>query len=266
VWNTDTGVVEGSERQYSLALDVGGTFTDVTAIDIETHEWWVAKVPSTPDEPLHGLFDAIERVVGRIGASPERIRYLFHATTLATNAILEGSWPATGLLTTRGFKYVLEIGRHDIPRLANMYSWQKPTRPVEPAMIFEVAGRLDATGAEIEPLRDDDVALAAAEFGRSGVRSCAVSLLHSYASAQHEERARSLLEQALPECAVSISSDVLPVFREYERTMITVLNAAVQPIMSVYLTQLRRRLEERRVHAAPWVMKSNGGLVGAAAV
>src|SRR6185436_6266383 len=136
-----------------------------------------------------------------------------------TNAILEGKGVPTGLLTTAGFRYVLEIGRHDIPRRANMFAWVKPARPVPPELVFEIGGRIAVNGEEIEALDEDAVRAAARKLREAGVASVAICFLHGYANDAHERRARDLLLGEHLECAVSLSSEVLPVFREFERTM-----------------------------------------------
>ncbi|HEU5321221.1 MAG TPA: hydantoinase/oxoprolinase N-terminal domain-containing protein, partial [Methylomirabilota bacterium] len=126
-------------RPGTLAIDVGGTFTDVTYADAETGATWVAKTPSTPADLSHGFITAVRKVLGQAGRTPPDVLRVFHGTTTATNAILEGKTPPTALVTTAGFKYVLEIGRHDIPRHGNLYGWIKPTRPITPERVFEVA-------------------------------------------------------------------------------------------------------------------------------
>jgi len=188
---------------------------------------------------------------------------VLHGTTTATNAILEGKGAVTGLLTTAGFRYVLEIGRHDIPRRANMFAWVKPARPVPPELIFEIGGRVTVDGEELEPLDESAVRAAAGQLRAAGVASVAVCFLHSYANPAHERRAAAVLAEEHPGCAVSLSSEVLPVFREYERSMGTVLNAYVQPLVGRYVTRLLEQLRPRGIEAPLSIMKSNGGVIGA---
>src|SRR5207237_8109762 len=144
-------------------------------------------------------------------------------------AVLAAKRARTGLLPPAGSRYVLEIGRHDIPRRANMFAWVKPARPVPPERIFEIDGRIAVDGEELEPLDETAVRVAARRLREAAVNSIAVCFLHGYANAAHERRARALLQQEHPDCAVSLSSEVLPVFREFERSMGTVLNAYLQP-------------------------------------
>jgi N-methylhydantoinase A len=248
---------------HAIALDVGGTFTDVALLHEASGQLWVTKTPTTPEDPSAGFIAGVDKALRLAGVEPASLRHVLHGTTTATNAILEGKGAAAGLLTTAGFRYVLEIGRHDIPRRANMFAWVKPARPVPPELIFEIGGRIAVDGEELEPLVEADVREAARRLRRAGVDSIAVCFLHGYANAAHERRARALLLEEHPGCAVSLSSKVLPVFREFERSMGTVLNAYVQPLVGRYVARLAERLRARGVAAPLSIMKSNGGVIGA---
>jgi N-methylhydantoinase A len=248
---------------YAVALDVGGTFTDVALVHEASGRLWVTKTPTTPDDPSRGFIAGIDKALGLAGVEAAALRHVLHGTTTATNAILEGKGAATGLLTTAGFRYVLEIGRHDIPRRANMFAWVKPARPVSPELIFEIGGRVTVEGEELEPLDETGVRAAARRLRQAGVDSIAVCFLHSYANPAHERRARALLLDEHPGCAVSLSSEVLPVFREFERSMGTVLNAYVQPLVGRYVARLVEQLRPRGITAPLSIMKSNGGVIGA---
>jgi N-methylhydantoinase A len=248
---------------HAIALDVGGTFTDVALVDAATGRLWVTKTPTTPADPSAGFIAGVDKALGLAGVEAASLRHVLHGTTTATNAILESKGVATGLLTTVGFRYVLEIGRHDIPRRANMFAWVKPARPVPPELIFEIGGRVTVDGEELEPLDEAAVREAARRLRAAGVDSVAVCFLHGYANATHEQRARALLLAEHPGCAVSLSSEVLPVFREFERSMGTVLNAYVQPLVGRYVARLAERLRARGIEAPLSIMKSNGGVIGA---
>ena len=250
----------------SIALDVGGTFTDVTIRDLGTGRLWITKTPTTPHDPAEGFIAGVAKALALAGVAPAALRQVLHGTTTATNAILEGKGVPTGLLTTEGFRYVLEIGRHDIPRRANMFAWVKPARPVPPELVLEIGGRLAVDGAEIEPLDEHAVREAARRLRAAGVASVAIAFLHGYANAAHERRAREVLLEEHPDCAVSLGSEVLPVFREFERSMGTVLNAYVQPLVGRYVGRLEARLREHGITAPLSIMKSNGGVVGAEVV
>ncbi len=249
--------------RYTIALDVGGTFTDVALHDRVGGGLWIVKTPTTPADPGEGFVVGVDKALRLAGVSPAQLDQVLHGTTTATNAILEGKGVTAGLLTTAGFRYVLEIGRHDIPRHANMFAWVKPPRPVPPEWVFEIAGRLSVDGEEFEPLDEEAVRVAARRLRAADVSSVAICFLHGYADPVHERRARELLRAEHPECAVSLSSDVLPVFREYERTMATVLNAYVQPLVGRYVGGLEARLRALGVGAPLRIMKSNGGVVTA---
>jgi N-methylhydantoinase A len=248
----------------TIAIDVGGTFTDITYADAATGESWVAKTPSTPADLATGFIAAVRKALVLAGREPADISRVLHGTTTATNAILEGKTPPTALVTTAGFKYVLEIGRHDIPRHGNLYGWSKPVRPITPDRIFEVGERLDADGGVLRALDEDGARAVGRQLAELGVPSVAVVFLHAYANPRHEQRMQAILREEYPDVLVSLSSEVLPQFREFERTMATALNAAVMPPVSRYVGVLRQALDAEGVRAPLLIMKSDGGVTSAA--
>ena len=248
----------------TLAVDVGGTFTDITFADAATGTTWVAKTPSTPSDLSAGFVTAIRKVLALAGRGAPDVLRVFHGTTTATNAILEGKTPPTALVTTAGFKYVLEIGRHDIPRHGNLYGWSKPTRPITPDRVFEVTERLDVNGAVLAPLDEDEARAVARQLAQLGVPAVAVVFLHAYANPAHEQRMHAILREECPGMLVSLSSEVLPQFREFERTMATALNAAVMPPVSRYVSVLRDAFDAEGLRAPLLIMKSDGGVTSAA--
>jgi N-methylhydantoinase A len=248
----------------TVAIDVGGTFTDITYADAATGESWVAKTPSTPTDLAAGFIAAVRKALAMAGREPADVLRVLHGTTTATNAILEGKTPPTALITTAGFKYVLEIGRHDIPRHGNLYGWSKPVRPITPDRIFEVSERLDADGGVLQPLDENEARAVARQLAQLGVPAVAVVFLHAYANPSHEGRMQAILREEYPETLVSLSSEVLPQFREFERTMATALNAAVMPPVSRYVGVLRQALDAEGVRAPLLIMKSDGGVTSAA--
>ena len=248
----------------TLAIDVGGTFTDVTFADSATGATWVAKTPSTPGDLSTGFIAAIRKVVAVARRGPDDVIRVLHGTTTATNAILEGKTPPTALVTTAGFKYVLEIGRHDIPRHGNLYGWSKPARPIAPDRVFEVPERLDHEGGVLTSLDEERARAVARHLGQLGVPAVAVVFLHAYANPAHERRMQAILREECPALLVSLSSEVLPQFREFERTMATALNAAVMPPISRYMGVLREALDAEGVKAPLLIMKSDGGVTSAA--
>lgn len=253
-------------RPLAVAIDIGGTFTDVTLQDSRTGQAWQAKTPSHPLDPSVAFMAALAEVLALAGAKPHEVGRVLHGTTVATNLILEGKGADTALLTTAGFRHVLDIGRQDIPRRANLHAWQKPRRPVPASHVFEAVERVAAGGAVLVPLDEGSVLDAAAECRRLGVQAVAVCFLHSFANPLHERHAAALLREALPGVAVTTSVDVLPVVREYERSLATILNASVMPAVSTYVGRLAERLREGGVNAPLLLMQSNGGVAGAAAI
>ena len=248
---------------YAIAVDVGGTFTDIVLCDLENNDQWVHKTPSTPGDPSIGFMQGLAEILQSNSVDPADLARVFHGTTIATNAVLENRGAAVGLLVTEGFRYVLEIARHGTPRLANPNTWVKPERPVRPRNCLEVKGRVAFDGEVLEPLDETAVRRAARHFARAGISTAAVAFLHSYANPLHERRAKEILEEEIPGVAVSLSSEVLPVYREYERAITTVLNAYVTPRVSRYIDNLQRSLADFGVHSSFSIMKSNGGVIGA---
>ena len=248
---------------YALAVDVGGTFTDIVLCNLESNAQSVHKTPSTPDDPSVGFMTGLAEILDANSVSPNDLAHIFHGTTIATNSVLENKGAPVGLLVTTGYKYVLEIARHGTPRLANPNTWVKPERPVRPRDCLEVRERTAFNGDVLQALDESDVHRAAQHFARAGVAAVAVAFLHSYANPANERRARAILVQELPGVPVSLSSDVLPVYREYERAITTVLNAYVTPRVSRYINNLKQSLESFGTGAAFSIMKSNGGIIGA---
>jgi N-methylhydantoinase A len=249
-----------------IGVDTGGTFTDVTLYDPASGNLVVAKTPSTPHDPSEGFGNGLAAVLELAGLEGRKIGRVLHGTTVATNLILERKGPPAALLVTTGFKYVLEIGRHDIPRRANLFTWQKPPRPVPPEHVWEIGGRIDPDGSEHEPLDEAALHQAAREIAAEGIGTIGVVLLHSYANAAHERRAAEILRKEHPGALISMSSEVLPVLREYERSVVTLLNAYVMPTVSTYVERLERRAEERGIGAPLLLMKSSGGVASARAI
>lgn len=245
---------------YSLALDVGGTFTDVILVEADGGRAWTAKTASTPDDPSKGFFRGVDKILEQAKISAKQVTALLHGSTIATNAILEQNCAKTGMLVTDGFKFVLEIGRAEVPRKENLYAWAKPKRPVRPRFIFEASERVLKDGSVATRLDEASCREAAAAFRTLGVEAVAVVFLYSYANPAHERRAGEILCEELPGVEITLSCDVLPVFREYERSMVTALNAGLQPLVGRYIDRLEGGLENRGFDAPFFIMKSNGGV------
>ena len=255
-----------SDMRYAVAIDTGGTFTDVTLFDREAGRMWTAKTPSTPEDPSTGFMNGIAAALEQAELTPADLAQVFHGTTVATNLILEGKGATVGLMTTAGFKHVLAIGRQDIPRRANLFAWIKPKRPVPPERILEIPERLDAKGNALVEMDEEAVRAAARRFRDRGVNAIAICFLNSFVDPRHEQRAGELTREEHPDALISLSSDVLRVFREYERSIATVLNVYVMPAVSRYVGHLTGRLKTEGASAPLLIMKSNGGVVGAGEV
>ncbi|MEU8172631.1 hydantoinase/oxoprolinase family protein [Microbispora hainanensis] len=250
-----------------IGVDTGGTFTDVVLVDEESGRIITTKTPSTPANPADGFMAGVHKVLEAHGGSRalDAVSALVHGTTVATNQLLEDRPDGTshlGFVTTEGFEFVLEIARQSVPDgYGNSYFWVKPPRIVPVHRVRTVGGRLDHLGREVRPFDEEQAADVARWFKERGVTAIGVCLLHSYANPEHERRMRAVLEREHPEAVVSLSSDVLREYREYERSVTTLVDAAVKPIMRRYIDNLSERL------GRPFsVMKSNGGVLSAAEV
>ena len=253
-----------------IGIDTGGTFTDVVAFDSATGRLVSTKTGSTPDDPAEGFLHAIHKVLTQLGLPEDQhgqaIAAVSHGTTVATNQLLEGKVGDLGFITTEGYEFILEIARQSVPDgYGNSYFWVKPDRIVPVDRVRTVNGRLDYTGAEIRPFDEQQAREIARWFKGKGITTIGVCLLHSYANPEHERRMRDVLRAEHPDAVVSISSDVLREYREYERSMTTLVDAAVKPKVAGYVRSIRRRLDSLRA-ADPipfYVMKSNGGVLSA---
>ncbi len=240
-------------------MDIGGTFTDATLIDEATGAVFVSKSATTPRNLTLGFKNAANAVMRRASVMPGDIRYLVHATTVATNSIIEGKVAATAFITTSGFRDLLEIARQVRPTLYDLM-FEKP-RPLVPRhMCYEVTERLDASGNVLIPIDEDEVLRVAARIKEQGVEAIAVCFLHSYLNPVHEARAGEILAAELPGVRVSLSSHVAPEIREYVRASTTVINAIIQPTVSKYLRELEEDLRATGIPGELLVMQSSGGV------
>ncbi|MGZ5160754.1 MAG: hydantoinase/oxoprolinase family protein [Burkholderiales bacterium] len=243
-----------------IGVDTGGTFTDVALLDPADGRLWVTKTASTPADPSLGFGKGVSDGLAAGGIDGKRVARVLHGTTVATNLILERKGPAAAILVTSGFRYILEIGRHDIPRKSNLFTWVKPPRPVPPQHIWEIPGRIDASGKVVEILDEEAVRAAARAIAAEGIKTVAIVLMNSYANSAHERRVAEIVSREHPEALVSVSSEVLPVFREYERCVTTLLNAYVMPAVSTYVERLEQRTRACGIAAPLMLMKSSGGV------
>jgi len=233
----------GERGRIRIGIDTGGTFTDIVSVDTSSGAMEVTKVASTPANPALGLVNGVREIMQRARAGGADIASLSHGTTVATNALLQGSIDSLGLVVTEGFRHILEIARQAVPvGYGNSYFWVKPERIVPLHLVREVGGRLNFRGEELRAL-DEESARAAARFFRDkGIRAAGVCLIHAYANPVHEQRVRELMLTEYPDLVLSLSSDVLPEYREYERAVTTLVDAFVKPHMAVYLRRIREAL------------------------
>ena len=247
---------------YRLGVDVGGTFTDLVLHKVETNRLEFAKTPSTPANQSEGVTTGTLQLVNRLGISPEAIAFFIHGTTVATNTLLERKGARTALIVTKGFRDVLQIGRQDRP---DLYDWRiRRPEPIVPRRLrFEVTERVLHTGEVIEPVSDADVAEVVQSLKDEEVEAVAVCLLHSYAHPDHEQQVGNAIREALPDVTLSISSEVVPEFKEYERMSTAAINAFVAPVMSRYLRDLQSSITEQGIDSGLHIMQSNGGTMGA---
>ena len=241
----------------SIAVDIGGTFTDVV-LEHGARRVTV-KTPTTPSAPAEGVMNGLAAVLAEAGLSPADVGLLLHGTTLATNAILERKGAVTALLTTEGFRDVLEIGYETRFDQYDLFL-EKPAPLVPRARRFPVRERVDVTGAVRVPLDEAGVAALVPALDEAGVASVAVAYLHAYANPAHEERTGEILARLRPDLSVSLSSEVSPEIREFERFTTASANAYVKPLMARYLADLEARLAEGGYAAPVLLMTSGGGL------
>ncbi|CAA9247163.1 MAG: N-methylhydantoinase A [uncultured Blastococcus sp.] len=256
-----------SERRVRIGIDTGGTFTDVVAVDEETGHTTTTKTPSTPADPAEGFLNGVRKVLDLMGLDGSAVTAVSHGTTVATNQLLEGKLDRIGFITTEGYESVLEIARQSVPDgYGNSYFWVKPPRIVPADLVRTVRGRLDHTGVEVRPFHEDDARSAARFFRDAGISTLGVCFLHAYANDAHERRMLEVIREEHPGAVVSISSQVLREYREYERSVTTLVDAAVKPKVSAYVTNIRTRLDEIAPDVPFYVMKSNGGVLSAGEV
>ncbi|OPY58573.1 MAG: Acetophenone carboxylase gamma subunit [Pelotomaculum sp. PtaU1.Bin035] len=246
---------------YKLAIDTGGTFTDFCLLG-NNGELYIAKEPSTPDDPSLAVLEGIKKIVQEKGIQPHEIDLLLHGTTVATNAILEQNGASLALITTKGFKDIIYIGRQNRPHLYNFWSLKPP--PLLPRnMALEINERILADGSVKIKLEDEEINAIIEQIRETGVESAAICLLHSYINPAHEILLKNALKQNQPGLSVTISSEILPEFREYERTSTTVINALVKPLTDKYISHLERDLNSTGVKSELFIMQSNGGVITA---
>ncbi|MBT0671077.1 hydantoinase/oxoprolinase family protein, partial [Novosphingobium profundi] len=247
---------------YRLGVDVGGTFTDLLLFNQEDGSFFRHKTPSTPHDSSEGILNGLGAICEKAQITPADIEFFLHGTTVATNAVLEGKGARVGLITSQGYRQVMQIARSFVPGgLAGWIVWPKPVPLAALEDTFEVAGRMNAQGEEIRELDEAEVRKVLAALKASGVQALTVSLMNGYLNGAHETRIGELAAEICPELPVSLSHEVLPEMQEYERTLTTVANAAVRPVVGNYVRNLRDNLRKGGMAGSLSLLRSDGGLM-----
>jgi N-methylhydantoinase A len=250
----------GQQRPFRLAVDIGGTFVDAVELDQRDGHIRLGKSPTTPDRPWEGVLGALDQ----LGTPLTEVEVFIHGTTLGLNAVLQRRGVRTGIITNDGLRDVFLIGRANVPdRSMYDFQWEQPPALTRRRDTVGVPGRLDYLGRELEPLDDDAVRQAAHKLAGDGVEALAIVFLHSYRNDAHERRAAEIVREALPELQVSVSSEIVREYREYERTSTTVLDAYIGPLVKGYVDRLQATLRERGFAGRFLIMRSGGGAMTA---
>ncbi|QEH79205.1 hydantoinase/oxoprolinase family protein [Sphingomonas sp. C8-2] len=247
---------------YRLGVDVGGTFTDLLLFDEGSGAFWRHKTPSTPHDSSVGILTGVEAICASAGIAPKDVEIFLHGTTVATNAVLEGKGARVGLIVTEGYRQIMQIARSFVPGgLAGWIVWPKPEPLAALEDTFEIKGRMNAQGEEFRPIDDDDIRAALEKVKAQGVEALTVSLMNAYLNGAHEKRVGDLAAEILPDIPISLSHEVLPEMQEYERTLTTVANAAVRPVVGRYVRNLRDKLRGAGMTGKLSLLRSDGGLM-----
>ncbi len=248
-----------------VGIDTGGTFTDLVAADLNSGRYHYHKVPTTTGDPARGILDGIAEVLDQNKIPRKDVAFLVLGTTLATNAVLEGKWARTGVITTTGFRDVLELARQRRPHYFNL-DIPKPMPPAPRDCRLEVRERVAADGSVVTALNEDDVKRAVEVLKAKNVEAVAICFMHAYANADHEQRAHAMVKAAWPDIYLCTSNDVLGEFREFERFSTAAVNASLMPIMDRYMERFESGVKALGIPHTPRVMQSNGGAVSPGAV
>jgi N-methylhydantoinase A len=249
-----------------LGVDVGGTFTDLFLVDEKSGKIFTAKVPSTPADQSIGVLNGIDKVCQKAGVRPEVIDHVMHGTTVATNTVLTGTGARCGLVTTQGYRQVLQIARSFVPGGLGGWVIYNKSLPMAPlSCTIEAQERISAQGEVVQALDEDALRTSLRELRLKKIEALTVSLINSFANTVHERRVREIAREELPGIPVSLSSEVVPEMQEYERTVTTVANSYVRPKVSKYVANLKSKIEMAAKDVKLHILRSDGGLAGAEA-
>lgn len=248
--------------RFRLGVDVGGTFTDLLLLNNDTGEFWRHKTPSTPHDSSEGILNGVNAITAQAGVDPGEIEFFLHGTTVATNAVLQNKGARVGLIVTEGYRDIMQIARSFVPGgLAAWIVWPKP-RPLAALQdTLEVKGRIGADGEDVRPLDEAQIRAALTQLRDQGIEALTVSLINAYVNGAHEKRIGEIAQEIMGDIPVSLSHEVLPEMQEYERTLSTVANAAVRPVVGNYISNLRDRLKTAGVTGKLSLLRSDGGLM-----
>ncbi|MEZ4569861.1 MAG: hydantoinase/oxoprolinase family protein [Thermomicrobiales bacterium] len=247
------------QGEVRVGVDIGGTFTDLLVFDISTGRFQVGKTLTTPDDPSRAVTEGLQSTLADAGLTPGAVRQIVHGTTLVTNAIIERKGAKTALLTTRGFRDAVEIGREHRYDMYDIFL-ELPEPLVPRRLRLELDERVLADGEVLTPLDTKEVEGLARHLTGQGIEAVAVALMHSYRNPAHERQVEAVLNEFAPDLIVSTSSDVVPEIREYERTSTTIANVYVRPVVTRYLGRLEESLSDLGFEGSLFIMLSSGGI------
>lgn len=246
---------------YKIGVDVGGTFTDVLLVDTQNSKFFTAKVPSTPHDSSEGVLNGIRKACAIAGADLSQIEAITHGTTVATNSILTGRGARVGLITTKGYRQVLQIARSYVPGGLGGWLYYQKTPPLAPLeCTIEAHERMNADGSVHEALNEEQLRADIAILKEQNVEAVTVCLINSFTNDAHEKRVREIVSEELPTIPVSLSSEVIPELQEYERTITTVANSYVRPEVEKYISNLQSEFKKLMDGASLSILRSDGGL------
>ncbi|WP_158735925.1 hydantoinase/oxoprolinase family protein [Alteribacillus sp. YIM 98480] len=245
---------------YKLGVDVGGTFTDLCLFDEEEKKNMVLKLPSTPQDPSKAIIEGIKNILSINKVNPNKVNYLVHGTTVGTNAAIERKGAKTALITTEGFRDLLELARQTRPSIYDLYK-DKPEPIVKRNLRKEVTERLRFDGTVEKSLNKEQVSDVLEEMLKDDIEAVSVCFMHSYLNPAHEKEVKQIIQEILPDVYVSVSSEVLPEYREYERLMTTTLNSYLGPVVSKYVNNFAENIKEIGIETKPYINQSNSGVM-----
>ncbi|WP_077602628.1 hydantoinase/oxoprolinase family protein [Oceanobacillus sojae] len=246
--------------QYRIGVDTGGTFTDVALVSEQTGETFITKVPSTPENSSIGVMNGLKQILSENNISGQDLSFFIHGSTVATNTLLEKKGAKTALITTKGFKDVIEIGRQTRPKLYEFRA--RRSKPlIQRNLRWELDERINADGEIVKKITENDIQPILKQITENQVESLVICFINSFLNAENEKKVKELILRQNPDLAITLSSDILPEIKEYERTSTATVNGYVMPKMQLYLRDLENALSESGISSDLYIMQSNGGVI-----